>query len=29
MRTTGVTSAALTVSLILLGACLIWSVLQG
>jgi hypothetical protein len=29
MRTTGVTSAALAVSLILLGACLIWSVFQG
>jgi hypothetical protein len=29
MRTTGVTSAALTVSLILLTACVVWSVFQG
>jgi hypothetical protein len=29
VRTTGVTSAALTVGLILLVACLLWSVIQG
>jgi hypothetical protein len=29
VRITGATSAALTVSLILLAACLLWAIIQG
>jgi hypothetical protein len=29
VRTTAATSAALTVSLLLLGLCILWSIIQG